>query len=93
MKLTFKFFTESSKTDVGLFFDVGNVWGVDYDDSIDNSNNIGSSAGVTASWISPLGPMTFVLATDISKASTDKTETFNFNLGTSFNEKILNYFC
>ena len=78
------FLPESTKTDVGLFLDVGNVWGVDYDDNIDDSNKIRSSTGLTASWISPLGPMTFVLATNITKASTDKTETFNFNLGTSF---------
>ena len=78
------FLPESSKTDVGFFLDAGNVWGVDYDDSIDDSNKIRSSTGITASWISPLGPMTFVLAQNISKASTDKTETFNFNLGTSF---------
>ncbi len=75
---------ESTKTDVGLFFDVGNVWGVDYDDSIDESNKIRSSTGVAASWISPLGPMTFVLSTNVSKASTDTTESFNFNLGTTF---------
>jgi outer membrane protein assembly factor BamA len=28
--------------------------------------------------------MTFTFATNLSKASTDITETFNFNLGTSF---------
>jgi len=78
------FLPESSNTDVGLFLDFGNVWGVDYDDSIDDSNKIRSSTGVAASWISPLGPMTFILATNIAKASTDKTESFNFNLGTSF---------
>ncbi len=79
-----KLLPESTKTDVGLFLDFGNVWGVDYDSSIDNSNKIRSSAGLTASWISPLGPMTFVLSQNISKASTDKTESFNFNLGTTF---------
>jgi len=78
------FLPESTNTDVGLFLDIGNVWGVDYDDSIDDSNKIRSSTGITASWISPLGPMTFVLATNLSKASTDTTESFNFNLGTSF---------
>ena len=78
------FLPESTNTDVGLFLDFGNVWGVDYDDSIDDSNKIRSSTGVAASWISPLGPMTFILATNIAKASTDKTESFNFNLGTSF---------
>ena len=50
---------ESTKTDVGLFLDFGNVWGVDYDDSIDESNKIRSSLGAAASWISPIGPMTF----------------------------------
>ncbi len=75
---------ESTNTDVGLFFDIGNVWGVDYDDSIDDSNKIRSSTGVAASWLSPLGPMTFILSTNISKATTDKTESFNFNLGTTF---------
>ena len=63
---------ESTKTDVGLFLDFGNVWGVDYDDSIEESNKVRSSTGVTASWLSPLGPMTFVLSTNISKADTDK---------------------
>ena len=78
------FLPESTNTDVGFFLDVGNVWGVDYDDSIDDSNKIRSATGITASWLSPLGPMTFVLATNLSKASTDTTESFNFNLGTSF---------
>ena len=75
---------ESTNTDVGLFLDLGNVWGVDYDDSLDDSNKIRSSTGVAASWLSPLGPMTFILSTNISKASSDTTESFNFNLGTTF---------
>ena len=75
---------ESSKTDVGLFLDFGNVWGVDYDSSIDDSNKIRSSFGVGASWLSPIGPMTFTFSQNLSKASTDVTETFNFSLGTTF---------
>ena len=75
---------EDSRTDVGFFLDFGNVWGVDYDSTIDESNEIRSSTGVAASWNSPLGPMTFILSTNISKASTDETEGFNFNLGTTF---------
>ena len=65
-----------------MFLDFGNVWGVDYDDAIDESNKIRSSTGISASWNSPLGPMTFVFSTDLSKADTDETEGFNFNLGT-----------
>ena len=75
---------DSSNTDVSFFVDFGNVWEVDYDDSLDDSNKLRSSTGVNASWISPVGPMTFTLATNLSKASTDTTESFNFNLGTSF---------
>ena len=75
---------ESTKTDIGMFLDFANVWGVDYDSSVDDSNTIRSSTGVAASWISPLGPMTFILSTNLQKASTDKTESFNFNLGTTF---------
>ena len=65
---------ESSNTDVGLFLDIGNVWGVDYDSSLDDSNKIRSSTGVAASWLSPLGPMTFILSQNLSKADTDETE-------------------
>ncbi len=75
---------ESTNTDINLFFDLGNVWGVDYDDSLDESNKLRSSIGAGAGWMSPLGPMTFILATNISKASTDETESFNFQLGTTF---------
>ena len=75
---------ESTKTDVGLFLDLGNVWGVDYDKSIDDSNKVRSSAGITTNWLSPVGPMSFIFSQNISKASTDITESFNFRLGTSF---------
>ena len=75
---------ESTKTDVGLFLDFGNVWHVDYDKKLDNSNKIRSSTGVNTSWLSPVGPMTFVFSQNLSKASTDVTESFNFRLGTTF---------
>ena len=78
------FFPEKSNAEVGLFFDAGNVWGVDYSDSIDDSNEIRSSLGFNLSWISPAGPMTFVISNNVSKASTDQDESFNFRLGTTF---------
>ena len=78
------FFPESSRTELGIFLDAGNVWGVDYDASLDDSNTLRSSAGAALSWLSPVGPMSFVFSTNISKASTDETEGFNFNLGTTF---------
>jgi outer membrane protein insertion porin family len=78
------FLPENTNTDLSLFLDFGNVWGVDYDSSIDDSNKIRSSAGVAANWISPIGPLSFTLAQNLSKAKTDKTESFSFNLGTTF---------
>jgi len=78
------FLPESTNTDVTGFLDFGNVWGVDYDDNINDSSKIRSSTGVAASWLSPIGPMTFIFSTNLSKASEDVTESFNFNLGTTF---------
>ena len=75
---------ENSNADVGLFLDFGNVWGVDYDSSIDESNKIRSSTGVTVNWLSPIGPLNFVISQNLSKADTDVTESFAFNLGTTF---------
>ena len=75
---------ENSNTDLSLFLDFGNVWGVDYDSSIDESNKIRSSTGVAVNWMSPIGPLNFVISQNLSKASTDKTESFSFNLGTTF---------
>jgi outer membrane protein insertion porin family len=78
------FLPESYNTDLGFFLDFGNIWGVDYDSSIDESRTLRSSTGLAASWLSPLGPLSFTLATNLAKASTDKTESFNFSLGTQF---------
>ena len=75
---------EYTKTDVGLFLDFGNVWSVDYDKQLDDSNKIRSSAGVNTSWLSPVGPVSFVFSQNLSKASTDVTESFSFRLGASF---------
>ena len=75
---------DSSKAEITTFFDIGNVWGVDYDKNIDETNTLRSSAGVSLGWMSPVGPMSFILSTNLKKADTDKTESFTFNLGTTF---------
>ena len=69
----------------GLFFvDAANLWGVDYDSSVNKSNKIRSSVGVGLDWLTPVGPLSFSLATPLTKADTDIEETFRFNLGTTF---------
>jgi len=75
---------ESAKIDLGLFLDIGNVWAVDYDKSINDSFKIRSTTGVNANWLSPVGPMSFIFSQNLSKAATDATESFTFNLGTTF---------
>ena len=70
--------------DVGVFFDAANVWGVDYDSSIDDKSTVRSSTGVALNLMTPIGPLSFSFANALSKASSDKTETFRFNLGTQF---------
>jgi outer membrane protein insertion porin family len=70
--------------DFSYFIDIANVWGVDYDSSIDDSNTIRSSTGIAMEYFSPIGPLSFSLTQPITKKSSDQTETFRFNLGTSF---------
>ena len=70
--------------DFSVFFDAGNVWGVDYSSTVDDSNTIRSSAGIALDWHTPVGPLSFSYAGVLSKASSDKTESFRFNLGTTF---------
>ena len=70
--------------DVGVFFDAANVWGVDYDSSIDDKSTLRSSTGVALNLMTPVGPLSFSFANALTKASSDKTESFRFNLGTQF---------
>ena len=79
-----KLFENSQTTDLLIFLDIANVWGVDYDSSLENSEEIRSSLGVGLDWFSPIGPLNFTLAQPLSKGTNDKTETFRFNLGTTF---------
>ena len=75
---------ESQNVDVLFFVDAANLWGVDYDSSLSDSGSIRSATGIALDWFSPIGPMSFSLAYPITKENGDKTESFRFNLGTSF---------
>ena len=74
----------SQNIDFSIFFDAANVWGVDYSSSIDDASKIRSSIGVAVDWFTPIGPLTFSLTEALSKHSTDVTESFRFNIGTTF---------
>ena len=75
---------EATQTDVAAFLDFGNLWSVDYDSSAGSSSKLRSSVGVTTQLYTPIGPVNFVLAQPLSKAESDKTQTFKFQIGTSF---------
>ncbi len=77
------FFNEFENLDFNLFLDVANLWHVDYDNSLD-SDKIRSSTGVAVDWFTVVGPLSFSYAIPITDASSDKTESFRFQIGTSF---------
>ena len=70
--------------DIVLFADLANLWGVDYNSQIDNNQKFRSSVGISLDWFSVIGPLNFSLTQPITKESNDITETFRFNIGTSF---------
>ena len=76
-------FQNVQNVDVVMFADAANIWGVDYDSSLDNSG-IRSSVGLGLDWLTPVGPLTFSFAHPITKESTDIEEAFRFNIGTTF---------
>lgn len=75
---------ENLRANTIVFFDVANVWGVDYSDTISDSNKLRTSAGVSLDISSPFGPISFSYAIPITSASTDKKQNFLFNIGSSF---------
>ena len=77
-------FENIDNLDVLVFFDAANVWGVDYDSSLDDANKIRSSTGIGFDWLTPVGPLSFVFSQAITKSETDIDETFRFNIGTTF---------
>jgi len=75
---------ESYKTDFSVYLDTANIWGIDYSNTLNDSSKLRSSIGVAANVFTPVGPLSFTFSQNLTKASSDVTETFNFQLGTSF---------
>lgn len=74
-----------------LFFDAGNVWGYRRDSSSSgyyredmDFSQLRYSVGFGVAWISPLGPLKFSLAFPLNKKDEDKTQRFQFQIGTGF---------
>ena len=77
-------FSQFESLDMRYFIDAANIWGVDYSSTVDQSNTLRASTGVVIDWFTPIGPLNVSFAQDLSKADDDKTEFFQFNLGTTF---------
>jgi outer membrane protein insertion porin family len=75
---------DSLRPNTYLFYDIGNVWGVDYSDVIPGNSKLRTSTGVALDFISPIGPLSFTYSIPLSKSSTDKEQRFLFNIGSSF---------
>ena len=71
-------------TNLSIFFDAANVWGIDYNSVLADESKIRSSAGIAVDFYTPIGPLNFSFTQPITKGKNDITETFRFNLGTTF---------
>jgi len=74
----------SQNTNFSIFFDAANVWGIDYNSTLDDDSKIRSSVGIAVNFFTPVGPLNFSLSEPITKGKNDIAETFRFNLGTTF---------
>ena len=71
-------------TNFSIFFDAANIWGIDYDSSLSDNSKIRSSVGVAVDFFTPIGPLNFSFTEPLTKGSNDRTESFRFNIGTTF---------
>ena len=67
-----------------LFLDAANVWGIDYSDTLGDAGKIRTSVGIAVDFFTPIGPLNVSYSEALRKGKKDITETFRFNLGTSF---------
>ena len=71
-------------TNFSVFLDAANIWGIDYNSSLSDNSKIRSSVGIAVDFFTPIGPLNFSLSETITKGSNDITESFRFNIGTTF---------
>ncbi|MDO8299261.1 BamA/TamA family outer membrane protein, partial [Lacisediminimonas sp.] len=65
------------------FFDAGQVFNLDAGEKI-NVSNLRYSVGLGISWISPVGPLKLSFGKPLNSKTNDRTQAFQFQLGTGF---------
>jgi len=70
--------------DFSLFFDAANVWGLDYSSTKSEGSKIRSSVGLAIDFYTLIGPLNFSFTEVLNQDAGDVTESFRFNLGTTF---------
>ena len=79
-----QFLPDFQNTDFSIFFDAANIWGVDYSPTNFGGSKIRTVVGVAVDFYTPVGPLNFSFSEVLTKGQNDLTETFRFNLGTTF---------
>ena len=67
---------------MGVFLDIGNVFDTTVADP--DFDDLRTSVGIAASWLSPIGALSFSIAQPLNDEAGDETEAFQFNLGQTF---------
>jgi outer membrane protein insertion porin family len=75
------FLEDTANFRMSVFYDVGNVFATADDFEI---SQLRSSVGIGATWLSPIGPLTFSYAKPIRYFEGDDLQQFQFNVGAGF---------
>jgi outer membrane protein insertion porin family len=75
------FLKNNNQFRLSAFVDAGNVYG--HEQSV-NLSTLRYSAGMGVMWVSPFGPLKLVYAVPFNNQSTDRTESFQFQMGQQF---------
>lgn len=68
----------------GPFFDAGQVYADNSTSVANDGGGIRMSVGLSATWISPFGPLKFSLAQPLNDQNSDKLQRFQFQMGQTF---------
>lgn len=71
---------KSNSTRLSAFLDAGNVYNTRIEDV--DLGELRYSVGLSLIWLTPIGPMSFSIADAVNPQDGDKTESFQFTLGT-----------